>query len=250
MKKQTVNISLILLILSSNLTLYGQESTIVSSATGLEQGLSLEAVGELFRDSENLEEFERGLNDPDKGINNLDLDGNGSVDFLRVVEESDGQNRTIILQAILGDNELQDVAYIDITRIEEETYEMQIRGDETVYGPDLYVYPADIHIRSWPLVVHLYHHSHRPYRSPWLWNKYPGWWKRRKTVSRPVYRGIVYKKYHHRVFIKTKKARIARHHRIAHKRRTSALIKEKRIHRKNVKNKAAKQRNVRKKKRR
>ena len=39
------------------------------------------AVAELFKDSKDLEAFEKALNDSEVGINNLDLDEDGEVDF-------------------------------------------------------------------------------------------------------------------------------------------------------------------------
>jgi len=45
--------------------------TVVTPASEAAEGLDLEAVGTLFKDSKNLEEFEKSLNDPKTGINNL-----------------------------------------------------------------------------------------------------------------------------------------------------------------------------------
>ncbi len=60
-----------------------EEITVVAPTSEAAEGLDLKAVSELFKDSENLEEFEKALNDPEVGINNLDLDENGEVDFIR-----------------------------------------------------------------------------------------------------------------------------------------------------------------------
>jgi hypothetical protein len=89
--------------------------------------LDLQAVAELFKDAKDLEEFEKSLNDLEIGVNNLDLDDNGEVDFIRVMEEASDDVHVIVLQVPLGKNEFQDVATIEVEKNGEEDYDMQIR---------------------------------------------------------------------------------------------------------------------------
>ena len=133
--------------------------TIVAPTSEAAEGLDLHAVSELFKDSENLEEFEKSLNDPDTGVNNLDLDDDGNVDFIRVVEEVGDETHVIILQVALGENEFQDVCTIEVEKAGEEQYNMQIHGNEVIYGADYYVAPTVVHIHTWPLIGWIY----RPY---------------------------------------------------------------------------------------
>jgi hypothetical protein len=65
---------------------------------------------DLFRNSETLEGFERSLNDPDLRINNLDLNGDYLVDYITVSDFVNKKVHTIVLRAILGRNDYQDVA--------------------------------------------------------------------------------------------------------------------------------------------
>ena len=46
--------------------------TAINADSDAATGLDLYAVAELFKDSENLEKFEQALNDPARGLNNLD----------------------------------------------------------------------------------------------------------------------------------------------------------------------------------
>jgi len=64
-----------------------QGITIIAPTSEAAESLDLNLVAEIFKDSPTLEDFEKALNDPEQGINNLDLDENGEVDFIRVVEE-------------------------------------------------------------------------------------------------------------------------------------------------------------------
>src|SRR5688572_24454179 len=74
---------------------------------GSATGLDLHAVGELFKDSDNLEHFEKNLNAPENGISNLDLDENGEVDYIRVEEQVAGDTHLIVLQTQFAADDFQ-----------------------------------------------------------------------------------------------------------------------------------------------
>src|SRR6185436_4205802 len=150
-----------------------EQLTTVSPSSEAAEGLDLHAVSELFKSSENPETFEKALNDPETGVNNLDLDGNGEVDYIRVVEEVSGDTRVMILQASLSEKEFQDVATIEVEKAGEKQYNMQVRGDEVIYGTQYYVAPVDVNIHLWPAVVRLYRPAYRPYRSVYYYGHYP-----------------------------------------------------------------------------
>jgi hypothetical protein len=149
--------------------------------------LDLRAVAELFKDSKNLEEFERNLNDPDRGINNLDLDENNQVDFLRVLEDVSGDAHVIVLQAQLGRDEYQDVATIEVEKSGSSDYVVQVHGDDSIYGSDYYVTPSVVRIQTWPIIGWMYRPAYRPYRSAFYFGAYPGWWRPFRPVSLSAY---------------------------------------------------------------
>ena len=64
--------------------------------------LDLYAVLDLFQKSKTIEEFEKSLNLEKTGINNLDLDLDGKVDFIKVVTKQDGDDFTFILQVAVN----------------------------------------------------------------------------------------------------------------------------------------------------
>ena len=98
-------------------TSYSQEKlTVVPADSSVFSGLDLQAVGDLFTQLQTLEDFERALNDTTKGVNNLDLDGDGRVDFIRVVDEVAEDVHLIILQVPIDSVEYQDVATIEIEK--------------------------------------------------------------------------------------------------------------------------------------
>ena len=100
MKRQFVLGAVILLFLFGNKLILAQKDvTVTANDSDAVTGLDLQAVGDLFKDSKNLDEFEKNLNDPDNGINNLDLDNDGNVDYIRAVEKTADNTHLVILQA-------------------------------------------------------------------------------------------------------------------------------------------------------
>ena len=55
------------------------------------------------------------------GINNLDLDLDGKVDFIKVVTKQDKDDFTFVLQVAVTEKETQDVAVILVSTDEDKT---------------------------------------------------------------------------------------------------------------------------------
>src|SRR5881275_2562285 len=60
--------------------------------------LDLYAVLTLFQKSKTIEAFEKSLNDEKTGVNNLDLNLDKKVDFIKVVTKKKDESYTFILQ--------------------------------------------------------------------------------------------------------------------------------------------------------
>jgi hypothetical protein len=190
MKKRFAASAVLLAFLTFLWPVFAQEEISVSASTPeAADGLDLAAVGQLFKDSENLEAFEKALNDSTVGVNNLDLDGNGTVDFIRVIEETAEGVHLIILQVPLAENEFQDVATIEVEKAGEDQTNMQVHGNDILYGPDFYVTVSDAHIHRWPIIALIYRPVYRPYRSVFYFGHYPHWWRPRVPLAVHVYRG-------------------------------------------------------------
>src|SRR5580765_3902134 len=78
--------------------------------------LDLYAVMDLFLKSKTIEAFEKSLNEQKTGINNLDLDLDKKVDFIKVVTKKEDDSYTFILQVNVSEKETQDVAVILVNR--------------------------------------------------------------------------------------------------------------------------------------
>ena len=136
------------------------DETVTVSATNqdISESLDLRAVATLFGEVDNLEQFEQELNSEKRHLNNLDLNGDGYVDYLRVIEVGEGENRLIVLQAVLAKDIYQDVASIYVEREQDQTVSVQVVGDTYVYGENYIIEP-----------VYLY----RPVIYDWFWG--PTW---------------------------------------------------------------------------
>ncbi|MEI8048759.1 MAG: hypothetical protein WCI92_15360 [Bacteroidota bacterium] len=103
--------------------------------------LDLYAVLDLFQKSKTIEEFEKSLNEEKTGINNLDLNLDKKVDFIKVDTKQKDESFTFILQVDVTEKETQDVAVILVDRDKNKKVTLQIVGDKDLYGKDYVVEP-------------------------------------------------------------------------------------------------------------
>ena len=59
---------------------------------------SLQGALEMFKQSGSPEEFEKLINTEDKNVNNLDLNGDGDIDYIKVIDKSANDVHAFILQ--------------------------------------------------------------------------------------------------------------------------------------------------------
>lgn len=169
--------------------------------------LNLYAVMKLFQDSKTLEDFERALNDKNTGINNLDLNGDRKVDYITVTDNVNGDVHNIVLQDALSRNDVQDVAVFTVQRLNNGGVQIQLTGDEALYGKNYIIEPnyADqsngtpnpaytgdntvvngrnvtivettpMFIADWPLIRFIFSPGYIGWHSSWYWGYYPNWW--------------------------------------------------------------------------
>ena len=103
--------------------------------------LNLYAVLKLFQESPTLEFFEKSLNDSDSKVNNLDLNNDNQVDYLKVIDHVDGDTHNIVIQDATSSSENQDVAVIVVQKIKDNQVQIQVIGDEDLYGKDYIIEP-------------------------------------------------------------------------------------------------------------
>ena len=170
MKTKIVTLTLLTSLFAGQL--FAQDRTTVNATSSeISDNLDLRAVASIFGDAENLEDFERRLNDPKVQISNLDLNQDNQVDYLRVIESVEGNTHLIIVQSVLGRDVFQDVATIEVERDRHNNVQVQVVGDVYMYG-DNYIYEP-VYVSTPVIYNHFWVSNYRPYCSSWYWGYYP-----------------------------------------------------------------------------
>src|SRR4051794_3586797 len=91
-----------------------EDSTATLGLAG--DNLDLYAVLDLFQKSKTIEAFEKSLNEEKTKINNLDLDLDKKVDFIKVTTKKKDDAYSFVLQVDVSKSETQDVAVILLTK--------------------------------------------------------------------------------------------------------------------------------------
>lgn len=207
---------------------------------------SLEGAIDLFKQSSSLEDFEKKLNEEKNNINNLDLNEDGEIDYLRVEDKMEGDVHAIIIQAPVSDSEYQDIAIIEIEETGTETAILQIVGDEEIYGEQKIVEPFEeqveqsgkggpnenyhfrkvvVNVYFWSPVRFIYAPRYRPYVSPYRWRTYPRYWKPWRPHPFHVYHRHHVR--HHRHYHVVRTHRVVRAHKVyTPNRRTSIVVRK------------------------
>lgn len=183
-------------LLMAGMTMRADETiTVSANSSDISDGLDLKVVAKLFAQAKNLEEFENLLNNPDSAFCNLDLNGDGEIDYIRVVETGEGNKRLIVLQAILAKDIYQDIASIYVEKDEKEKVTVQVVGDEYIYGTNYVIEPVYVYrpvIYDW-----FWSPAWYAWTSPWYWGYYPAWWYAHTVWSYDYYWHHCYAFHHH-----------------------------------------------------
>lgn len=234
-------LSLSLLALGSLIKVSAQDAA--TDSTGLPgDNFSLQGTLQMFQRANSPEEFEKLINTQDNSVNNLDLNGDGETDYVRVIDKTDKDVHALVLQVPVSETESQDIAVIEMEKTGDTTAVLQIIGDEDIYGEETIVEPdggeednsyidnkydrslsgpnADFYISApnrivvnvwlWPSVRYIYAPAYRPWISPWRWRHYPVWWKPWRPLAWHTWhpRHRIY----HRPFIVARTHRVMRAH--------------------------------------
>jgi hypothetical protein len=179
--------------------------------------LDLYAVLTLFQKSKTIEAFEKDLNLKETGINNLDLDLDKKVDFIKVVTTQQDSSFTFTLQVDVTKTETQDVASILVDKDKNGKVLLQIVGAEALYGKDYVIEPKGqssvtanpaytgsdpvatstvaqsvVTVQSAPIVQYVYSPVYVPYYPPYYYGYYPAWHFAFTAIAIGVYHNNCY----------------------------------------------------------
>ena len=132
--------------------------------------LDLQAVAAAFGQASSVEEFEMILNSSSYIISNLDLNHDGYIDYLRVLETIEGRNHVLLIQAVLAANIYQDVATL-VVEMGYTTPYVQIIGAPYIYGVNYIIEP--VYYARPPLFDRYGRPNYAYWRSPYYWDHFP-----------------------------------------------------------------------------
>jgi hypothetical protein len=164
---------------------------------------NLNGALELFENSNSPEDFEKKLNTESSQVNNLDLNQDGDIDYVKVIAKQEGDLHIFVLQVAVSESENQDIAVFELEKTGDETAVLQLIGDEEIFGEEIIVEAAGddymeeskdrkgggpsptnykvpyivVNVWSWPFVKFVYAPVYRPWISPYRWRVYPTWYR-------------------------------------------------------------------------
>lgn len=177
--------------------------------------LDLYAVLDLFQKSKTIEAFEKSLNEEKTGINNLDLNLDKKIDFIKVVTRKEGDSYSFTLRVDVSKTDSQDVAVILVNRDKNKKVTIQCMGDPDLYGKDYVIEPkgqssvtanpgyagkdpvtqdvpassqTTVVVQQAPIVQYVYSPAYVPYVSPYYYGFYPPFFAFATTVAIGIYR--------------------------------------------------------------
>ena len=181
--------------------------------------LDLYAALEVFQKSKTIEDFEKTLNDSKTGVNNLDLDKDKKVDFIKIITNKEDDDFSFILQVPVSKTENQDVAVIFVSKDKAGQVSIQAIGDEDMYGKDYVVEPkgasatgsgtanpgysggssetmnlpaqtaptTTVVVQSAPIVQYVYSPAYVPYYPPYYYGFYPPYYVPFVPIARAIF---------------------------------------------------------------
>ena len=215
MKMNRYLLPVLVLLTAFSITGASAQNADIPASTGLPgDNFSLQGAVEMFKKAHSIEEFEQLINTASNNINNLDLNGDGETDYVKVIDRVDGNVHAFVLQAVVSAGESQDIAVIELEKTGNENAILQIIGDEDIYGTETIVEPREddeavsfvnpaghgpfaenintgnrvfVNVWFWPSVRFVFAPAYVVWVSPWRWHATPAWWSPWHPVAYSVF---------------------------------------------------------------
>lgn len=147
------------------------DTTTTVTQTNAAEGLDLKALTLLVKEVKDATELEKRLN-TSGGINNLDLDVDGKVDYIKVTEYGTSDHKGFSFTVEVTPGDVQEVATIELEKNENQVA-VNTYGNQSIYGPG-YSYRSSFGMSDMLVTAWLFGAFDRPvYRSPYGYGNYP-----------------------------------------------------------------------------
>ncbi|HUP11955.1 MAG TPA: hypothetical protein VM187_07085, partial [Niastella sp.] len=156
----------------------------------------------------------------------------GNTDYIKVVSKRETDVQIFVLQALVAENESQDIAVIELEKTGSENAVVDIVGDEDLFGEETIVEPKEnqgntynegfsmmvkgpnnefstdgivVNVWGWPCVRYVYAPSYVTWVSPFSWRSRPVWYRPWRPLAYTVYRPLRYRYRPHYAVVTTRR---------------------------------------------
>jgi hypothetical protein len=155
----------------------------VSVAAMVADGFDLSQLPGLVKQAQNADELERIVNE--SGVNNLDMNKDGNIDYINVEETRNGNDRGFALFTN-ENNQRIDIAQVSITQTGQNA-NVNVAGNPNYYGPNV-VYRNSFPLGEILLMAWLFDMARpRYFHSPYYYGRYPTYYRSTRVVPRSTY---------------------------------------------------------------
>ena len=154
------------------------EQNNVSIESNTTAGFDVNRLADMVKTSTDPQVLEKAINNPANQINNLDLDKDGNIDYLKVTEP--GKNELNVVDDISKDQSVT-VASIKVNPTDNNQADLNIQGNPTYVG-DNYMYHSHFGLTDFLLFSYLMR-PHPYYMPMYHYGYYPSYYTRVHTYS-------------------------------------------------------------------
>lgn len=154
-----------------------QQNNVTIESNNAPAGFDVNKLAQLVKTSTDPQTLEKAINDPNNHINNLDLDKDGNIDYLKVEEPE--QNKLNVVDDV-SDEDSVTVARIKVDPSANNTADLSIRGNPDYVGYNNY-YHSSFSFTDFLLLSYLMR-PHAYYMPMYHYGYYPSYYSRVRTV--------------------------------------------------------------------
>jgi uncharacterized membrane protein YgcG len=170
---------------TNNVTINQSQPSNIDVQTANVPGFDVNEFANLLKNTKDPQTIEQAINQPNNKINNLDLNNDGNIDYLKVVESA---NHTL---TVVDETSATNSVTVATLTVNPQQQTMQIAGNQAYCG-NTYMYTSHYTVGDWLFMSYfLYPHSY--YVPMYHWGYYPRYYHPYRSYygygySRPYYR--------------------------------------------------------------
>jgi hypothetical protein len=156
-----------------------QQNNVTIESNNAPAGFDVNKLAQLVKTSTDPQTLEKAINDPNNKVNNLDLDKDGNIDYLKVEEPN--KNQLNVVDDVSSSDSVT-VARIKVSpNADNTTADLSVQGNPTYVGYDNY-YHSSFSFTDFLLLSYLMR-PHSYYMPMYHYGYYPSYYSRTRTYT-------------------------------------------------------------------